>query len=370
VKNYDFNADTVAINMTEMAVEGEAVPVSVTLTADAASGGYVVTRKDNGRDFETNLEADRMTVAAQGAEPGTQNTFLFDAELSNIGSMSTGFLPDDINMEELPAALRAGLGFAGGLTYESSTAKFSVDADGSQTAGEGGTGAGSLNVALNADALSYATTGADIKFAVRSSDIPLPDLSMSLDEAAFRFAMPVAASDAPQDFAVATALRGLKVSDTIWALVDPMVSLPRDPATLVFDVAGKAKWLIDILNPEAAAEMAGPPGELNELALSELEVSVAGAELTGSGAFTFDNTDLVTFEGMPAPDGAVDLQLVGGNGLLDKLVGMGLVPEDQAMGFRMMLGLFARVGDGEDTLLSTIEVKPTGEVIANGQRLK
>ena len=86
--------------------------------------------------------------------------------------------------------------------------------------------------------------------------------------------------------------------------------------------------------------------------------------------FTFDNTDLTTFDGMPAPTGEVNLSLVGGNGLLDKLIAMGLVPEEEAMGMRMMMGMFAVPGDGEDTLNSKIEVKGDGQILANGQRIK
>ena len=70
------------------------------------------------------------------------------------------------------------------------------------------------------------------------------------------------------------------------------------------------------------------------------------------------------------PAGTVNLKLVGGNTLLDTLVGMGLIPEDQAMGARMMTGMFARPGDGEDTLVSTIEMKEDGSILANGQRIK
>ncbi|MGB5067092.1 MAG: DUF2125 domain-containing protein, partial [Albidovulum sp.] len=61
--------------------------------------------------------------------------------------------------------------------------------------------------------------------------------------------------------------------------------------------------------------------------------------------------------------------LIGGNGLIDKLVGMGLVPEDQAKGVRLMMGLFA-VKTGDDTLTSKIEFKEDGGVYANGQRIQ
>ena len=80
--------------------------------------------------------------------------------------------------------------------------------------------------------------------------------------------------------------------------------------------------------------------------------------------------DLQTFGGMPKPTGAIDLKLVGGNGLLDKLVAMGFVPEAQAMQARLMLGLFAVPGEAPDTLTSRLEVNEQGHVLANGQRIQ
>jgi hypothetical protein len=92
--------------------------------------------------------------------------------------------------------------------------------------------------------------------------------------------------------------------------------------------------------------------------------------VTGAGAFTFDNTDTTTFPGVPAPTGQLDLKIVGANGLIDKLIQLGFLPEDQAMGARMMMGLFAKPVEGqEDTLTSTLEFKDKG-FYANGQRLQ
>ena len=44
--------------------------------------------------------------------------------------------------------------------------------------------------------------------------------------------------------------------------------------------------------------------------------------------------------------GAIEVRR--GTGEIDKLVAMGFVPEDQAMGARMMMGMFAQPGDGDD----------------------
>jgi hypothetical protein len=57
------------------------------------------------------------------------------------------------------------------------------------------------------------------------------------------------------------------------------------------------------------------------------------------------------------------------NGLIDTLSTMGLLPTDQVMGARMMLGLFT-VPVGDDELTSTIEVNAEGHILANGQRLQ
>ena len=109
---------------------------------------------------------------------------------------------------------------------------------------------------------------------------------------------------------------------------------------------------------------------LQGLDLRNLLLKVAGARLTGDADVAFDNDDLETYDGLPAPEGMVNLVLEGGNALLDRLVDARLLPEDQAGGVRMMMGLFAVKGEGEDTLTSTIEMTGDGQVLANGQRIR
>ena len=83
-----------------------------------------------------------------------------------------------------------------------------------------------------------------------------------------------------------------------------------------------------------------------------------GGVLNLSSGFAQDNTTLA-------------VSIFGANGLMDKLVVMGLLPQEQAMGARMMLGLFAKPGDGPDSLVSKIEVDgATGGISANGQQLQ
>lgn len=229
---------------------------------------------------------------------------------------------------------------------------------------------GTLGVEMGADGLAYNASQNNSAISVNVAGLPFP-IDLSMAKAGFNLSMPVSKSDDPQDFAFGLTLGDFEMSDLIWGIFDPTSQLPRDPATIVLDLTGKAKLLVDFLDPDAAVQMATEtPGELQALTVNKLELDAAGAKLDGTGDFTFDNTDQTTFPGMPKPIGAVNLSLVGGNGLLDKLVGMGLLPEDQAMGARMMMGLFAVPGTEPDTLSSKVEFTEDGQVLANGQRIK
>ena len=130
-------------------------------------------------------------------------------------------------------------------------------------------------------------------------------------------------------------------------------------------------WLVDIMDIKSeAAQSAEVKGELHAITLNKLQVTGGGADLNGTGDFTFNNDDLTSFKGMPAPTGTMNLKLTGGNTLIDTLIELGVLPTDDAMGIRMALGLITVAGDGEDTLISDIEITDDGHILANGQRLK
>ncbi len=232
--------------------------------------------------------------------------------------------------------------------------------------------AGEFRVAIDQARIVYDVASDNVAFTMAEGDFPFP-IEATMARSAMNLLMPVGSSDAEQPFGFGLTLADLEISDLLWSMFDPAEQLPRDPATLSIDLTGMGRLFFDLLDADEMDMMAmqgGMPGELNSLKLNDLTLSAAGAALTGTGAFVFDNTDLETFDGLPAPDGSVDLRLIGANSLLDKLTAMGLLPQEQAMGARMMMGLFAVPGAGEDTLTSTIEVKPDGQILANGQRLQ
>ena len=368
---YDFTAPTIKVTVDDVTVDAK--PFELTLTADltAMNGNYVVTTTDK-TSIASTLNADSMAIVMSVTDPETSEVVNFKSNIAQLAGTSHGTLLDFAKMSDMAAALKAGFATDGSFGYGAGTMDFDVTSGTDTTKGTASLGSGNVVFAMNADQLNYAGGAKDVAMTMTGSAIPVPEIALSYKEAAFNFLMPVSKSDTPSDFAVLTRIIDFKLSDDLWALFDAGKVLPRDPATLVIDTKGKANWLVDIMDPKAAEKM-GPnevPVALQALDITEVTLRAVGAEVTGAGAFTFDNADTTTYAGMPAPTGKLDLKIVGANGLLDKLIKLGFVPEDQAMGARMMMGLFAKPVEGvEDTLTSTLEFKDKG-FFANGQRLQ
>ncbi len=233
-----------------------------------------------------------------------------------------------------------------------------------------------MGFALNADGLTASGTSTDIDMDMQLPD-PMPlTISLQLAESNADLAMPMLESAEMAPVALSLEMLGLTVNESIWAMFDPGQALPRDAADLVVDLSGEVtnnvEWL-DILNVEAALQgLQGLPVEMQNLSLNRLYLSAAGAEVSGKGAMSFDNSDLVSFGGFPRPEGELDFEFSGVNGLIDTLVAMGLVPEDQAMGARMGLAMMTApmTGGGEDLLQSKVEINAQGHVLVNGNRMK
>lgn len=369
---YTYEAPLIALSVIDLVAEQDPMDMTITAEVTGNRGLYRVAAGDV-RSIASTFSADTMSINMRGQEPGDGGG-MFDLSMSmtDLESSSNGTMPAMAAMTDLPAMVAAGFETEGTFTHGPLVYAMAGRDDASSFGVTGTTNSGALDFAIGPQGLSYGGSNTGVEISISSSDIPFPAVNLSMSESAGRITMPITVSEEPQDVGLLMVLRDLVVDEAIWAMFDPAGALPRDPATLVIDVSGQANWLVDVMNPEVAEELepGTVPGELHALDVNELRLSIAGAELTGDGAFTFDNGDLETFDGLPAPSGVLNLMLVGANGLIDNLVMMGIVPEDQAMGARMMLGLFARPGNGPDTLVSTIEVQPDGAVLANGQRIR
>lgn len=363
---FAFGAPQMDVSLGELKVDGVVVPVNFSAVISGSAGTYGKSGGDAAQ-MTSNFTADSLAMSFDGRDPEGKGSGKGSLTVANIVSSSVGqgqmmFM----SPERLPALLKAGAAVKGTTTIGATS--FAMDGDsGTETFSvSGALDGGSTTLSLDADQATYAVDYKGFDATLSGSEIPLPEVTFGLAETRMDLVFPIAQSDQPRPYMLAVALKDLSVADGIWNLLDPGMILPRDPATVAFNVAGTGNWLIDILDPQALATPESMPGEVHSLTLSDVQIKAAGAEFTAEGAFTFDNSDMVTFGGMPAPDGKLNATLTGGNALLDNLVKMRILPADQANGIKLGAGMFARPGDGPDTLTTEIGVSPDGTVSANG----
>ena len=370
---YNFVANEINLETTRFIVDGNEIDGNITASMNGYTGNYVVKDMGDRNSISGAARLDEFGIDADVNEP--EEDIVLDLSLTANGGAGTVSmtLPKEFDQEDMSKNIEAGFAADGEYSLGEMAIALAGSGDGESFNMNGTMGGADVTFRMDQDGMGLTELVKALDITISGSEIPLPQINVKAAEYGLNFLMPISKSDEPDDFALGVRLVDLAVQDEIWGMFDPAGVLPRDPATLIIDTVGKANWFFNIMDPKAQAEMdtsGETPGELHALTLQELELDVAGAQLTGEGDFTFDNSDTTTFDGMPRPTGAIDLKLVGGNGLLDKLVQMGLIPDDQAMGTRMMMGLFAVPGEGEDTLNSKIEINEEGHVLANGQRLK
>ncbi len=373
---YTYSAEMLGISLNQLVVEGEAIDMaefgSASLEMADLSGS---TRMQVGemRRSEQKVTTGAVTYLMDFSEPeGGSGRFVLRGGADGLDFGGLFNLPSDMDTSDMARMLANGFAFDGTFSFTNGSSEFNFKEDDEVVQGSSSSTSGVLRVAMDSSGLAYSGNAEGVDMRMAGADIPFP-IELAMQEAGFNIRMPIMASDEQQPFELGVTLGDFTMSDMIWGVFDPAGQLPRDPATVAVDLAGTVKLFFDLLDPEQMEALDSGetvPGEINALDINSLTVRAAGAELTGSGAFTFDNTDLTTFDGMPAPSGEASLMLKGGNALLDKLVAMGLLPEEEAMGARMMMGLFAVPGEGDDTLTSTIQVQENGQILANGQRIK
>ncbi|MDW4498329.1 DUF2125 domain-containing protein [Sulfitobacter sp. D35] len=368
---YDYGADSIAMMLTDLTIDGEQVAESDASGQMGIEGleGRTAVKVGEMRDIDQSGTAERLTYTLKMTDPdGSTADISGSAETIDFsGTLSVPLEPIDSSD---PSAM-----FAAGATFDS-TMRFGSNATTVNGTGQDGvvrmnttSEGGDLKVTMSEAGLSYDIAQNGLSVALEADAAPLP-IAFDVGQIALNLMMPLTESDAAQDFALGARLAGLTVSDAIWSIFDPQGQLPRDPATAAFDLTGKARIDADFLDPSFAPDGSAAmeaPGQVESLSINELRLDAVGAELTGTGDFAFDNSQPATG---PVPDGSVQLTLSGGNALLDKLVAIGILPQEQAMGARMMLGLFGVPSDQPDTLTSKIDFLPDGQILANGQRIR
>ncbi len=371
---YDYSANSVSISLASIEVDGDMLPADMakaSLTVNNIVGNTVMT------SGETRTSVGTMTAASLNYEisandPEGDGTFQMSGTSENLSADSNFTIPAAIDSSDMRGMLNDGMAFDGKFGFGPGSYTLKGSGDGESFSADGSSQGGFVKAAMDKTSLLYDFSINKMSTALISNELQFP-VSFEIAKYGLNLNVPLDNSEDLQDFAFALTLQDFTMADLLWSIIDPAGTLPHDPATILVDLKGKAQVLVDFFDPNIEEIMMSadtPPAELHAVTLNNLLVSAAGAELSGKGDFTFDNDDLVTYDGMPAPSGTLDLKLVGVNGLMDKLVAMGLIGDQEVMGARMGMGMLAVTGEGEDTLISNIEMTPDGQILANGQRIK
>jgi len=367
--NYAVSADRYGVVVDDIEDPDGAPVGDIRFVMNNLTGNYSINTGDM-RNIDYAIQAGSLDLLVDVTDPDSDGTFLMSGKIGDLAANASAVLPLEFDTENPELMFQSGLMGEGTYTFGSANYIFDFK-DGSDMAqGSMSSGSGYVKAGMNGENLAYDTQVTDLTVNVNVPDLPFP-VNVSFAEYGIGLTMPLAKTEEPTDMGLRINLADLSVNDEIWMMGDPTGALPHDPITLALDVTGKAKLLFDLMDPEQAEAMAfaEAPAELHALTLNDLTLKAAGAEVTGTGDFTFDNSDLDTFDGMPRPIGEVTININGANKLIDSLVAMGLLPEEQATMGRMMMGMFARTV-GDDQLSSTFEFNEEGHILANGQRIQ
>ena len=357
----DFDVPGFTAEVSGTVVDGDTLPMVIRLAIkDLAGTEHVKTGADT--SVESDFTIGSLIYTATGAGPEGQGTMNMRGEIKDTVTKLKMHTPEGAAMANLSEALAKGFTMEGNVKFGASEGGGEVTSpSGTMTTATTGQ-SGTLDFALGKSGARYDATTVAVTVDQTSPMMPFP-IHLEFASGAAGVEMPMVPGEDASPVGLELRLEELTVNDEIWALFDPSAQLPRTPATVILNLDGMAKLTGDLTNP-TDLQTGQLPFELENMSLTELKIMLLGADLTGTGAMTMNNSGPV-----PVPAGSVDLRLAGGNALIDKLVATGIVPAEQLMGIRMMLGLFA-VPAGDDVMTSKIEMREDGGVYANGQRLR
>lgn len=365
---YTTTADRYTISIDEAIEDGDEIPVEFTLNLNNISSKQSMITADGLLRMAGDFAADSLDMLMAVEDDGS--TVDVSGQATGILMNASVAVPEDMDAANADRAFLDGMSVE--FTSSVGTSAFLAFVDegmGPMNVTSTSTN-GTLSMMIDKDVMTFDGGAQNMALAMSGGTLPFP-VNVGLASYGYSFGMPMSKTEEPAPFNLSVNLTELAINDDVWMMADPAGVLPHDPMTFQATLSGTGKLYYDLADPAQAdaADAAEVPGELNSLTLENLLVVALGATITGAGSFIFDNTDLVSFDGMPAPEGSVTFDAIGLNGLLDKLGTMGLIPEDQLMGGRMMMGMFANVV-GDDHLTSKVEVTEEGSVFINGMQIK
>jgi hypothetical protein len=198
------------------------------------------------------------------------------------------------------------------------------------------------------------------------SAMGMPPMKVTLDSSVTTFAVPLDNVDDVKQAAIKMGMTGLELDPMIWAMFDPQGLLPKDKANLDIDISAGVKWLEKMAAFDPMKMASGLPVQFEDVKINALNLNAMGADLKTDGAFSVDTSSFP-----PAASGTANVSIKGVNDLMGKLTAAGLLPGQNAMMAKGMMGVFFKQGgEGVDHLTSQIMIAPNGSITANGIPLK
>ncbi len=398
--DFTYPTMTLSVNFGELA-EGVEMPLNISLT-DLA--GTQTTKLTEGTESVYDMTAAKLTAEFAADQPPSEDGTPQDGRIEGSfdvtdmvmkGSMITPAGEVDLT-NDMTAALTAGL-FTDG-TFSSGPIAGSFHFSGQNPEGQPEEASGSFSaenselvMELSEKGFSYSGNSGRTEAEVNVSSLPFP-ITYAADSASGAMAIPVLQSDTPQPFKFAYELAGLTLSDEIWDLFDADQQLPRDPASLAIDLDGDLLVNDNLFDPDfgqtlteqADGEQAdgddatgdaladGADGtDVQDMPFVPQTLRIAKLALDAVGVTADVTGELDLSQNPQEPVGTIEGNFTGVSGLIDKLIAMGAIPQEQAMGIRMMLAMFAKpVNDDPDNLRTELEFREGGSIFANGQQVK
>ncbi len=194
----------------------------------------------------------------------------------------------------------------------------------------------------------------------------MPPMKVTIDKTESLMAFPLDNVDNAKPAQLKMALNGLELDPAIWAMFDPQGLLPQDKANLEIDLSGDVKWAQKIADFDPKTMATRLPVQFENVKVTALNLNALGATVTTTGAF-----DINSAKFPPTASGTADVSIQGANTLMDNLTKAGLLPAQNAMMAKGMMGVFFKQGgEGLDHFVSQILIAPDGSISANGFPLK
>ena len=364
----DLIAPSLRAVMTKLTIDGEVAPDAQAdiLLSDLSGSATIGTATSTviNKDLTIARMESNVTIPASIANSG----FSIESDIENLGIDVSLNLPTGFNAEDASPLSAPGVELTSEMSFARGNTQYEVTQNGTTVSGALENENGSYTVEIADQTMTYGVSLENVQSAMSRPGMRQP-VASSTQETAFRVTAPIALSDAPKDIGFALNLKELTFSEEFWAAVDPNAELPRDPANIDMSIAGK-------MTPQDLVSVQGGPSpfallrNMNALDIEQFSIDAVGALVTAVGGFTFDKSDVATFNGIPKPLGEATFTIKGANGLLDNLVALGIMGGQDVAGARLMMSMFTVPGDGPDTLTSTIRVNEQGHVLANGMRIQ